>query len=376
MTPDAFEELCFRVLGEMGFTNRDWMRGPGDSGRDITAERVQEDFPGRPRVTSWIIECKRKTSGGLSVSDLQRSVAWLDVHKPENYLIVTSAWLTVQTKAWLEGLRQTKGYNIHWFEGAELEQFVERNLPGDFVRLTTASGSDEDLVLLRLSEAMEAERDATDEQFLMGCQAWDELNAGVDPRPLLVSLREVHTTVYDGAGWCRTTCKLRIGNASRESQTTDTFRLYGDRSLVGEAAFRFSSHGLDATEPYSVPFDAGIERLLELRLVKPLGPGEIADYAFSYSWPVPSPLAGVRYYSSFGRRPKRQLRIEFEVPDSHAWIGPLALRVARGTSKRAEQPAEISDDGLRFVADCSPLRFREQFLVMCVAVDRDVNATA
>ncbi len=131
--PDEFEEFCFQLLGELGFQNRKLYKGPGDKGRDITATTTTEDIPGKPQTIEWIIECKRKTTGALGVSDISESFEKAMAHSPDKYLIITTSYLTVDTKDWLKNKTIRERINFEIIELIELEDLI--------MKFTTPIGS-------------------------------------------------------------------------------------------------------------------------------------------------------------------------------------------------------------------------------------------
>jgi hypothetical protein len=52
LTDTQFEEFCYDLLADLGFTNMSWRKGPGfssspsDRGRDIECQLVREDVDG------------------------------------------------------------------------------------------------------------------------------------------------------------------------------------------------------------------------------------------------------------------------------------------------------------------------------------------
>ncbi len=94
ISPEQFEELCYDILNKnksLGFSNVNWFKGPsGQRGRDIEAEKVIINIPGKSRVEGWIIQCKHYLHQPVAVSDFSNTILWADHHNPEGILIMTS----------------------------------------------------------------------------------------------------------------------------------------------------------------------------------------------------------------------------------------------------------------------------------------------
>ena len=123
LDPKKFEELCFELIYESGYSQISWRQGGSDSGRDIQASlRVNNKLV--DQVTEkWFFECKRYTSG-VPVSELQSKIAWADAEKPDHILFFISSYLSNSTKEWITKIAPTKSYKIHILDGKNIEKLL------------------------------------------------------------------------------------------------------------------------------------------------------------------------------------------------------------------------------------------------------------
>ncbi len=94
-----FEEYCFDLIKELGFTNVDWRKGTGkltsaaDSGRDIEAEKIRVDVDGQTIMEKWFFDSKNHKRG-VSPSDLQGSLSWAIAKRPDKLVFMCSNFLS------------------------------------------------------------------------------------------------------------------------------------------------------------------------------------------------------------------------------------------------------------------------------------------
>lgn len=122
---DGFEELCFDLLVRVGFHGLTWRQGGADSGRDIEARLTVHNPLLGPCVERWFIECKNHAAG-VRVSDLDTKIAWARAKRPDHLLIVTSSYLTKDTREWLDGVKTDLRATVHVLEGKELKRILTR----------------------------------------------------------------------------------------------------------------------------------------------------------------------------------------------------------------------------------------------------------
>src|SRR5437016_2925642 len=98
-----FEEFCYDLLGEIGFTNRNWRKGtglsssPSDRGRDIECEKDMIDPVGNKYPEKWFVECKHYQRG-VPPERLQGILAWANAERPNHVLIIASNFLSNPAK--------------------------------------------------------------------------------------------------------------------------------------------------------------------------------------------------------------------------------------------------------------------------------------
>jgi hypothetical protein len=125
LTPTDFEELCFDLLGRVGYLDLTWRQGGADQGRDIEAtfdavnpllETIRE---------RWYVQCKHY-EGGVPPQPINDAVAWADAGRPQHLLYIVSSHVTNATRTWLEEIRRQKAYSVHVLEGKRLAELIVR----------------------------------------------------------------------------------------------------------------------------------------------------------------------------------------------------------------------------------------------------------
>lgn len=101
-TPEGFEKFCRKILEINGFSNIRWFGKSGnDRGRDLYAEKIENPLPNIIRMGKWIVQCKRFISKPPDKKELDDSIRWSLVHKPNYLFFIITNTLTSNTKDWL-----------------------------------------------------------------------------------------------------------------------------------------------------------------------------------------------------------------------------------------------------------------------------------
>jgi hypothetical protein len=122
VTPNDFEQLCFKLLKHEGLVNPAVFAGPGYGGRDIVGEYLVSVL-GNIEHLKYLVQCKRITSRtSLAVSDLRSVKDWMDANDDyHRALIITPSNVTPDTRDWIEGINQKSKYKMQVWDKAELE---------------------------------------------------------------------------------------------------------------------------------------------------------------------------------------------------------------------------------------------------------------
>lgn len=131
LTPTEFENFCFDLLGELGFTNISWRKGtgleasPSDSGRDIECKREIIDVDGNKYFETWFIECKHYVQG-VPPTKIQGVLSWATAENPDKVLIIASNFLSNPTKDYLGIYEQGNRpkFKIKVWEKPDLEKLT------------------------------------------------------------------------------------------------------------------------------------------------------------------------------------------------------------------------------------------------------------
>ena len=113
LSPTDFEEFCFDLMVESGFTNVDWRKGtpkdasPADRGRDIVATLEREDVDGHRYSETWFVDCKHYERG-VPPDALQGTVTWAQAERPDTVLYIASGYLTNGAKDWIAAYERTQ----------------------------------------------------------------------------------------------------------------------------------------------------------------------------------------------------------------------------------------------------------------------------
>lgn len=195
----GFEELCFELLGEMGFVNRDWRKGtpknasPADSGRDIVAELERVDVDGSVRLERWFVDCKHYKKG-VPPTQLDNLLAWAEAESPDVALFMVSGFLSNPAKDYLttyEANRRPR-FRIKRWERPLLGQLVverrallQRYLLGGQRNQSEIVGAEEEFFdriwherhLVAINRAEESGEDTTKGVWIAAKEAADRIKA-------------------------------------------------------------------------------------------------------------------------------------------------------------------------------------------------------
>jgi len=126
-----FEELCYELLGELGFVNIDWRKGtalstsPADRGRDIVAQHERTDIDGSRHVETWFVDCKRYKKG-VPPEKLQGLLTWAHAERPDVALFIASGFLSNPAKDYLRDYEHNNRppFRIKYWERPTLERLA------------------------------------------------------------------------------------------------------------------------------------------------------------------------------------------------------------------------------------------------------------
>lgn len=162
LTPTAFEEFCYDLLVECGFTNVDWRKGtpkgssPADRGRDIVAQVDREDIDGHRFVETWFVDCKHYERG-VPPDALQGAVTWAQAERPTTVLFIASGYFTNGAKDWISRFEESKPpFRIRVWELPQLRRLLVDRLDLAFKHDVSTE------TLRRVSEILDAEAELTD----------------------------------------------------------------------------------------------------------------------------------------------------------------------------------------------------------------------
>lgn len=163
LSPTDFEEFCFDLMAESGFSNVDWRKGtplaasPADRGRDVVARKTQRDVDGHEYEETWFVDCKHYKRG-VPPDALQGTLAWAMAERPDVVLFIASGYLSNGAKDWIAGYQRTNRppFRIRVWEKPQLLRLVEKNLDLAFRHDVGTS------TLRRVSEILKAESEFMD----------------------------------------------------------------------------------------------------------------------------------------------------------------------------------------------------------------------
>ena len=134
LSPTDFEEFCFDLMSEAGFTNVDWRKGtpkdasPADRGRDIVATLERHDVDGHRFSETWFVDCKHY-GRGVPPEALQGTVTWAQAERPHTVLFLASGYLSNSAKDWIARFEETKPpFRIRTWELPQLRRLLADHL--------------------------------------------------------------------------------------------------------------------------------------------------------------------------------------------------------------------------------------------------------
>lgn len=133
LSDTQFEEFCYDLLSELGFTNINRRKGtglstsPSDRGRDIEYQTITKEVDGKTHIERWFVECKHYQQG-VSPDKIQGALAWAMVERPACLLIIVSNFLSNPTKDFLESYinHNKPSFRIKWWEKPDLEKLTSK----------------------------------------------------------------------------------------------------------------------------------------------------------------------------------------------------------------------------------------------------------
>ena len=162
LSPTDFEEFCFDLMSEAGFTNVDWRKGtpressPADRGRDIIAALQREDVDGHRFAETWFVECKHYERG-VPPEALQGAITWAQAERPHTVLFIASGYFTNGAKDWIASFDRTQPpFRIRTWELPQLRRLLAKHLDVAFKHDVSLS------TLRRVSDILDAEASLTD----------------------------------------------------------------------------------------------------------------------------------------------------------------------------------------------------------------------
>lgn len=127
ITPIEFEELCYILLEQNGFSNLEWYgKTGGDRGRDIMAQKVAELIGNTTELQTWLCQSKRYTDKKISKSDIAESLNSAREHRIDYFLLAISATLTADMKDWLNSIKRDYSFKIVLWEDIDLRREVKK----------------------------------------------------------------------------------------------------------------------------------------------------------------------------------------------------------------------------------------------------------
>ena len=135
LSDTQFEEFCYDLLSELGFTNINWRKGtglatsPSDRGRDIECQFITKDIDGRTYLERWFVECKHYQQG-VPPDKIQGALAWATAERPNYLLIIASNFLSNATKDFLEDYTDNHkpSFRIKYWEKPDLEKLTVKKV--------------------------------------------------------------------------------------------------------------------------------------------------------------------------------------------------------------------------------------------------------
>ena len=126
----VFEQFCYDLLVEMGFSNVTWRKGtglktsPADQGRDIECELLRKDVAGE-YFEKWFVDAKHYKTG-VPPEKLSSSISWAEAERPDVLLFIVSNFLSNPAKDFIEKYKQNNkpSFRIRVFERPDIERYT------------------------------------------------------------------------------------------------------------------------------------------------------------------------------------------------------------------------------------------------------------
>jgi hypothetical protein len=131
LTETEFEQFCYDLLQDMGYTELSWRKGtamdasPADNGRDIECEYPFQGPDGKAYAEKWFVECKHHKRG-VPPNKLHSILTWAQAERPRHILIIASGFLSNPAKLFLQTYEAENKppFRIVVWEKPDLERLV------------------------------------------------------------------------------------------------------------------------------------------------------------------------------------------------------------------------------------------------------------
>ncbi|AYF32019.1 restriction endonuclease [Micromonospora tulbaghiae] len=189
LNPTEFEEFCFDLMSDAGFTNVDWRKGtpksssPADRGRDIVATLEREDVDGYRFSERWFVDCKHYDRG-VPPEALQGAITWAQAERPHTVLFIASGYLTNGAKDWIASFeRGQPPFRIRTWELPQLRNLVAEHLDVAFRHDVSLS------TLRRVSDILDAEASLVDALWYGRKPGHDQAVPAERPEEIVAKMR-------------------------------------------------------------------------------------------------------------------------------------------------------------------------------------------
>ncbi len=129
ITPMEFEELCYILLEQNGFTNLEWYgKGGGDRGRDIIGQKLINLLENTTELQKWLCQSKRYIGKKISKAELSDLFNSAREHKIDYFLLAITTTLTANMKDWVKSVKSEYSFKIIIWEDIDLKREVRKHL--------------------------------------------------------------------------------------------------------------------------------------------------------------------------------------------------------------------------------------------------------
>ncbi len=129
ITPEEFEELCYILLEQNGFTNLEWYgKGGGDRGRDIVGHKLINILENTTRLQKWLCQSKRYTGKKITKAELGNCFSSAREHKIDYFLLAITTNLSADLKDWIKSVESDYSFKIIIWEEIDLKREVRKHL--------------------------------------------------------------------------------------------------------------------------------------------------------------------------------------------------------------------------------------------------------